>query len=71
MNQFERNFNEVFMGSAPLNELELQTERDYRRGKQRAAALLEAEEGQSQAYNEGYGDEYAYQMSVQGRLREV
>lgn len=64
-------FSDIREVAKPYSALELKTATDYQRGQQDAALLLEAKEGQSQAYNEGYAEEYAYQMSIQGRLREV
>ena len=55
----------------PYSALELQTKNDYEEGRQHAAVLLPAKQNPSKAYEEGYGEEYAYQMSQQGRLREV
>lgn len=67
MSRFETDFRKQFKA---LSKEELQTAKDYDRGV--ADAIKgEAKQGQSAAYNEGYGFEYSLQMAQQGVVRDV
>lgn len=66
MTRFERDFKSVFNALSPE---ELHTAKDYDRGVQ-DAIRGKFKQGQSVAYNEGYGFEYSSQMAQQGRLRD-
>ena len=65
--RFEADFIKQFK---PLSKEELQAAKDYDRGV--ADAIKgEAKQGQSAAYNEGYGFEYSLQMAQQGVIKDA